>query len=142
MAASGVGPPESARPRQGQAKKFGFAKSQRLLTQSDFNRVFKQGKRVSTPEWTLAYRLRPVAPGRIYAPRLGLSVSRKMGGAVQRNLFKRRVREIFRLNQQRLNLGLEMVVIPRKEVSNWDYLELEKRFFSLCERGKSLLRAL
>lgn len=117
---------------------FGFSKAQRLLTQSDFNRVFKQGKRVSTPEWTLAYRVRPSAPGRTFVPRLGLSVSRKMGGAVQRNLFKRRMREIFRINQIRLTAGLELVVIPRKEVGVWDYLELEKRFFSLCERGKVL----
>ena len=120
---------------------FGFSKSQRLLTQSDFNRVFKQGKRVSTPEWTIAYRVRPTAPGRSFAPRLGLSVSRKMGGAVQRNLFKRRLREIFRLNQQRLSSGAEIVVIPRKEVGVWDYSELEKRFFSLCERGKILIQA-
>jgi ribonuclease P protein component len=121
-------------------KAFSFSKSQRLLTQSDFNRVFKQGKRVSTPEWTLAYRVRPTAPGRSFAPRLGLSVSRKMGGAVQRNLFKRRLREIFRLNQTRLPFGAEIVVIPRKEVGVWDYVELEKRFFSLCERGKILIQ--
>jgi ribonuclease P protein component len=132
----GVGPGPEA-----ELKRFGFCKSQRLLTQSDFNRVFKQGKRVSTPEWTLAYRVRPSAPGRCFVPRLGLSVSRKMGGAVQRNLFKRRLREIFRLNQGRLSLGLEIVVIPRKEVGLWDYFELEKRFFSLCERGKVLIKA-
>jgi ribonuclease P protein component len=114
----------------------GFGKSQRLLTQSDFNRVFKQGKRVSTPELTLAYRLRPSAPGRSFPPRLGLSVSRKVGGAVVRNLFKRRLREIFRLNQKRLLQGCELVVIPRKEAALFSYLELEKRFFSLCERGK------
>jgi len=119
---------------------FGFSKAQRLLTQSDFNRVFKQGKRVSTPEWTLAYRVRPQAPGRSFAPRLGLSVSRKMGGAVQRNRFKRQMREIFRLNQAKLTQGLEIVVIPRKEASVWDYSELEQRFFGLCERGKVLIK--
>ena len=123
-----------------QAKQFGFSKAQRLLTQSDFNRVFKQGKRVSTPEWTLAYRVRPTAPGRSFVPRLGLSVSRKMGGAVQRNRFKRQMREIFRLNQVRLAFGTELVVIPRKEVAIWDYLELEKRFFDLCERGKLTIK--
>ena len=120
---------------------LGFSKAQRLLTQSDFNRVFKQGKRVSSTEWTLAYRLRPSAPGRSFAPRLGLSVSRKMGGAVQRNLFKRQIREIFRLNQARLSAGLELVVIPRKEVTAWSYQELEMRFFSLCERGKVMFKA-
>ncbi len=120
---------------------FGFTKAHRLLTQSDFNRVFKQGKRVSTPEWTLAYRVRPIAPGRSFLPRLGLSVSRKVGGAVQRNRFKRQMREVFRLNQAAWMPGAEMVIIPRKEVAVWSYLELEKRFFNLCERSKVLIKA-
>jgi len=64
-----------------------------------------------------------------------------MGGAVQRNLFKRQIREIFRLNQARLSAGLELVVIPRKEVTAWSYQELEMRFFSLCERGKVMFKA-
>jgi len=122
-------------------KPFGFTKAQRLLNSGDFNRVFKQGKRVSAPEWTLAYRIRPSAPGRSSVPRLGLSVSRKMGGAVLRNRFKRRLREIFRLNQESFCAGLELVVIPRKEVNVWDYIELEKSFFGLCERAKMLKKA-
>ena len=122
-------------------KPFGFTKAQRLLSSGDFNRVFKQGKRVSSAQWTLAYRIRPSAPGRSFVPRLGLSVSRKVGGAVERNLFKRRLREIFRLHQEKLCFGLEIVVIPRKETGEWDYKELETSFFGLCERAKLLKKA-
>jgi ribonuclease P protein component len=122
-------------------KPFGFTKAQRLLSSGDFNRVFKQGKRVSSAQWTLAYRIRPSAPGRSFVPRLGLSVSRKVGGAVERNLFKRRLREIFRLHQAELQNGLELVIIPRKESGEWDYFELEKSFFGLCEKAKLLKKA-
>lgn len=118
-----------------------FDKQRRLLKASDFNRVFKQGRRVSAPEFTLAYRVRPGKDGKSFAPRLGLSVSRKVGNAVTRNLLKRRLREIFRLNQENLVLGGEIVVIPRKEASFLDFIALKTKFLSLWERGKLLKKA-
>jgi len=45
--------------------------------------------------------------------RLGLSVSRKVGGAVQRNRWKRLLREAFRLVAVELPQGIDLVVIPR-----------------------------
>ena len=120
---------------------LGFSKASRLLKQSEFNRVFKQGRRVSLPELTLAFRVRPPKDGRPFPPRLGLSVSRKVGNAVVRNLFKRRVREIFRLHQQLVVFGCEMVVIPRKEAGVWVYQELESRLLGLLERGKLIKKA-
>jgi RNase P protein component len=44
---------------------------------------------------------------------LGVKVSRRDGGAVSRNLFKRRVREIFRLNKHRLARGWDIVVAAK-----------------------------
>jgi ribonuclease P protein component len=124
-----------------EARSKAFGPAQRLLKASEFNRVFKQGRRLSQPELTVAYRVRPSRDGQVYPPRLGLSVSKKVGGAVQRNLLKRRIREIFRLNQEKIGLGVEVVVIPRKEASGLSYQELEDRIFSLFERGKLLIKA-
>lgn len=115
-----------------------FGKRRRLLKASDFNRVFKQGKRQSVPEFTLAFRVRPLKEGQTVPPRLGLSVSRKAGKSVQRNKLKRRLREIFRLNQDKMVLGAEMVVIPRKEAVALPYLVLESKLFGLLGRGKVL----
>lgn len=85
-----------------------FPAAFRLRKQADFDRVYK--RRCSAADgWLLVY----VDVNRLDHDRLGLSVSRKVGGAVLRNRWKRLIREAFRLSHERLPAGLDLVVIPR-----------------------------
>lgn len=55
-------------------------------------------------------------PNGLPHPRLGVSVSRRVGGAVLRNRWKRLVREAFRLTRPELPDGIDLIVVPRPNV--------------------------
>jgi ribonuclease P protein component len=84
-----------------------FPKRLRLLKPSEFRRVM--AARPSVTDGLL--RMFGAANG-LDHPRLGLTVSRKVGGAVLRNRWKRVLREAFRLTQHELP-ALDMVCVPR-----------------------------
>ena len=71
--------------------------------------------------------------------RLGLTVSAKMGCAVKRNKVRRRLREIYRLNEEKFVPGFDFVVVARTRAMDAPYEKLERAFLQLA--GKlSLLR--
>ena len=55
----------------------------------------------------------------------------KNGKANKRNLIKRRIKEIIRLNVCDLGLGYEMVILPKKNTLEIDYIELERSLLRL-----------
>ena len=80
----------------------------RLLSQSQFDRVYRQGVKFVAPG-VVAWAL-PSDSGR---SRLGLSVSRKVGGAIVRNRVKRVLREAFRLVAVPPDPPLDLVLVAR-----------------------------
>jgi ribonuclease P protein component len=84
----------------------------RLSRSSEFQRVYRQGKSVASRFLVLYYFEHP--PGTpALEPRLGLSVSKKVGGAVVRNRIKRLLREAFQECTPRLPHRYDYVVIAR-----------------------------
>jgi ribonuclease P protein component len=113
-------PPErSATPR----------KRARISRSGDFDAVYRRGRSAANRHLVVYAFAREDAPPAAPA-RLGLSVSRKVGGAVERNRVKRALRERFAELAPALPEGLDVVVIARPGAAEY-----------LAERGSAALGA-
>jgi len=90
------------------------AKRGRLSRSAEFDRVFRQGRSLANRVLVL-YSFPRGAGEPAEAPRLGLSVSRKVGGAVDRNRVKRLLREAFEAECARVPAGYDVVLVARPE---------------------------
>ena len=102
-----------------------FPKSAKLLRHADFQRVYKQGRRHFAAHMTVFYLRRdddkPAATG----PRVGLTVGRVLGGAVDRNRIKRRLREAVRYNLASLAIAVDVVINPKKSTLTAEFSSLK-----------------
>lgn len=112
---------------------LGHPRSARVRTRADFDRVFKDGRRVGLPFLALHWRADTAG-----SPRLGLAVSRKVDPhAVGRNRIKRQLRDAFRHVRAQLPPG-DYVVVARPGASQRDGLELRAAFLDLLRRARAL----
>jgi ribonuclease P protein component len=89
-------------------------KASKLLRHADFQRVYKQGRRHFAAHMTVFYLRRKDEDDDATGPRVGFTVGRVLGGAVQRNRIKRRLREAVRHNLASLALAVDVVINPKK----------------------------
>jgi ribonuclease P protein component len=105
----------------GPEKRNRFTASMRLLRHADFERVYKQGRRHFAAHVTVFYRLREQGEGL----RVGFTVGKVLGGAVDRNRMKRRLRESVRLRWPGIRVPVDVVINPKKSVLKVEFAELE-----------------
>lgn len=114
----------SAIARQGSSgagKRARFPSSARLRRHRDFERVYKQGRRHFAAHLTAFYLPRAKGDGL----RVGFTVGRVLGTAVERNRMKRRLREAVRLHWPSLPLPMDVVINPKKSVLKLEFAALE-----------------
>lgn len=122
-----------------------FRTEQHLRRQSDIRGVREQGRRLECRAFTVWWRPRPEIDSKPVAPAptgvsstLGraricvVASTAAVGGAINRNRAKRRLREIFRHQQHLVPANCDLLLIARGAVLNWPYAELEKKFAEAC----------
>ncbi len=101
----------------------GFPRSGRLRKHSDFERVYKQGRRHFSPHMTVFFLRRAAGAVPEKGSRVGFTVGRVLGGAVERNRMKRRLREAVRLRRSVLEGAgaVDVVINPKKSVLKLEF---------------------
>ena len=110
-----------------------FARRRRIRKRADYLRLQRVRNAKRSPHFVVV-----CVPGLHEDSRLGITVSRRVGNAVERNRVKRRVREFFRLNRERLQPTQDILVIARVGAKALGYREVEaelRNVFGIPEQG-------
>jgi ribonuclease P protein component len=106
---------------------YTFRKEERIRRRADFQRISREGTKFQTPHFRVS-----ILQNRLPHRRLGITVGRKVGRAVQRNRLKRRIREFFRLNRGVLPERADLVITAREGaagLNDWQLSEELKGLF-------------
>lgn len=112
-----------------------FPSECRIRRGADFDRAYRR-RAAASDDLLLVFG----CENQLAYPRLGLSVSRKVGGAPQRNRWKRRLREAFRLSRAKLPLAVDLVVVPKAQAEP-PLAELAASLVRLAQRAARRLAA-
>jgi ribonuclease P protein component len=116
-----------------------FQRSDRLLASRDFRRVLRRGWRhahqdivvIALPISKKSNHFDILRSSKCSGSRLGITASRKVGGAVVRNRFKRRIRAWFRMRRAAFETDLDLVVIARRSGVALSQDQLDNRLSKL-----------
>jgi len=107
-------------------------KSLRLTKNLEFIRVYKTGRRLTSPFFTMY-----IKKNDLKVTRLGVSVSKKVGKSVVRNkIKKRRIKEIIRTNYDHIKQGYDIVVSVRPQAVQLDFKGIVREIKGLMKRGR------
>lgn len=104
-----------------------LAAIERVRRRPEFERIYAAGARIHARFMTLF-----VLTNGGTAPRFGVAATKKLGSAVERNLAKRRAREVFR--RHKITAGLDIVIVPRREMLDVPFSSLEADYQAALTR--------
>jgi len=115
--------------RASDSPRLDFPRACRLVRRSDYDAVYRAGRRKSSREFTIFLR-----PNGLGVSRFGWSIKKTLGTAVRRNRIRRRLREIVRLHRQEIIPGWDIVVHPRSSAATASFSALAGELLRLIPR--------
>lgn len=110
--------------------KEGLPRGERLRKRAGFQAVQGKGRKLHTDSFLVF-----VLPQKIpRATRLGITVSKKVGGSVERNRVKRLVREAFRRRKALFPQGLDLVFVAKRSAVEAEFDQVVREIEKLCSR--------
>jgi ribonuclease P protein component len=106
-----------------------FPRKVRVVRSADYRTLYREGRKIQSGRFVL-FGLE----NKLGHSRLGLTVSRKVGGAVVRNRIKRLFREIFRKSSNEIPSQFDIVVNAKSGCAGASYLELREEFVVAARR--------
>ena len=106
-------------------------RSESLKKNQDFQKVYRNGTSKGN-----RYLVMYVLKNQYMKNRLGISVSKKVGNSVVRHRLTRLIRESYRLNEEKFDRNLDIVVIARNSAKDRSYQEIESALMHLAGRMK------
>jgi ribonuclease P protein component len=103
----------------------------RLRSNRQFQDVRRKGKSTGNHLLVLCY-----LPNNLEYSRFGISVSKRVGNAVTRNLVKRRLREALRIRIDTIQPGWDLVFIARNPIRHADYHQMDDACARLIRRAQ------
>ncbi|MBE6925934.1 MAG: ribonuclease P protein component [Ruminococcaceae bacterium] len=97
------------------------------------NHIFR--RLYGTPGSTNRFLALYARKNRLEQNRVGITVSKKLGCAVVRNRVRRRLREIYRINEDRFLPGFDIVVVARSRATDASFAELTVAYLSAAEKA-------
>lgn len=95
----------------------------------EYRLIYRNGRRRANRHFVLYY-----IKNNLGYSRFGISVSRKLGGAVKRNRIKRIIREIVRLREDARILGMDMIIVARSGMIGVNFKEANEVFGTLIRQ--------
>ncbi len=96
-----------------------FPREARLVRKSEFDAVYRAGKRRSSSHFTVFFRANEQPQSRF-----GFSIKKTLGGAVVRNRIRRRLREMVRCHRLEIPAGWDIVIHPKSSVAKAPFVAL------------------
>ncbi len=106
-------------------------KHHRIRKNNQFQAAYRQGKRFSSPYFTVYRQTRLGEPLRV-----GIVTSKKVGNAVTRNRIRRLIREVLRLRWSEWSAGFNLVIVVQPSVAGMTFQQVNTELETLLQRAE------